>query len=294
MAPAIGQSAPGFTLARDGAVAVVTFNQPHKLNALERRQLIAFGRMCRTLTEDAHVRCVVITGEGKGFCSGADITERPPAANDKSTRPVRFKDTDLDFITPLVECPKPTIAAINGIAVGGGLGIALACDLRICGESGAFLANFGDLGIPAVDGVPWLLPRLVGIPRALEMLYTCDRIDARRAEAAGLVNRVVADADLIGEALGLARRIAEKPPVAIQMTKAAVMGGAGRSWREALNEQEFAYISTVAFASGDMREAMLAKREKRSASFADFVPYAPELPGPSQGTDTTAKNTKSE
>lgn len=268
----------GWTLARDGAVALLTFDQPDKLNALTKAQMIGFGEICRTLGEDAAVRCIVIGGEGRGFCSGADVRGQKTQAASSFAQPNRFKDTRLDFITPLVDCPKPTIAAINGIAVGAGMGIALACDIRICGESGAFLPNFVDLGLPAIDGVPWLLSRLVGVSRALEMLYTADRIDARQAAAAGIVNRVVADGDLQAEALALARRVAAKPPVAIQATRAAVVNGFGKSWSEALVQQELAYVTTVAFAPHDIGEAIIARAERRAPVFTDHIPFDPDPP----------------
>jgi enoyl-CoA hydratase/carnithine racemase len=271
-------SEQGFALTRDGAVAILTFDQPHRLNALSKEQMIGFGQVCRDLTEDRDIRCVVVTGEGRGFCAGADVSQQSPATSAAFARPARFKDTRLDFITPLLNLPKPTIAAVNGVAVGAGLGIALACDIRIAGANGSFLANFCDLGIPAVDGVPWLLSRLVGVSRALEMLYTGDRIDAHRAEATGLVSRVVADASLMDEALALARRIAAKPPVAVQMTRAAVVEGFGRSWREALAQQELAYVSAVAFSAHDIKEAGLARKEKRAPVFTDFIPFNPNLP----------------
>jgi enoyl-CoA hydratase/carnithine racemase len=266
-------SKQGFTLARQDAVAILAFDQPSKLNALSRRQMIAFGQACRDLAEASDVRCVVITGEGRGFCSGADMSKQPAADVAAFTRAIRFKDTQQDFITPLVDLPQPTIAAVNGIAVGAGLGIALACDIRICGQSGAFLANFCDLGLPAVDGVSWLLPRLVGVSRALEMLYTAEKIGARQAEATGLVSRVVDDANLMDTALALAHKIAAKPPVAVQMTKAAAVQSLGRSWRDAIAQQELAYISTVAFSAHDLREAALARQEKRRPEFTDFIPF---------------------
>lgn len=241
--------------------------------------MIAFGQSCREILEDSDVRCVVVTGEGRGFCAGADLSEQPKTPATAFSRPSRFRDTRLDFITPLIELSKPTIAAVNGIAVGAGLGIALACDIRVAGENGAFLANFCDLGLPAVDGVSWLLPRLIGASRALEILYTGDRIDARQAEALGLVNRVVADASLMDETLKLARRIAAKPPVAIQMTKAAVTRSIGRDWREAVAEQELAYLTTVSFSAHDIKEAAQARKEKRAADYSDFIPFNPLLPG---------------
>lgn len=268
-------SEAGFRVERDGAVAVLTFDQPGKRNALAVPQLVALAQACRDLGEDRAVRAVVVTGEAPAFCAGADLTAdvaRDPAR----PRAVRFRDTRLDFVTPLVTCPKPTIAAVNGIAVGAGLGIALACDLRLCGESGVLLPNFTALGLSATDGVPWLLSRLVGAGRAFEILYADERIDAAAALALGLVNRVVEDGALRSEALALASKIAAKPPVAMQMTKAAMLGSHGRTLAEALTEQELAYASTVLFGGRDTAAAFAARSEKRPGRFVEWVPFAPE------------------
>jgi enoyl-CoA hydratase/carnithine racemase len=263
----------GFALAREGHVAILKFCKPDRMNALTKEQMMAFGQACRDLATDPDVRCVVITGAGRGFCAGADVKADAGSGDGGFATPTRFKDTPLDFITPLLNLPKPSIAAVNGIAVGAGLGIALACDIRICGESGSFLANFCDLGLSAVDGVPWLLTRLAGVPRALEMLYLGEKVDARRAEAAGIVNRVVPDVVVMEEAMAVAHRIAAKSPVAIQMTKAAVLGGAGRSWPDALAQQEFAYLSTIAFSASDIAELWKARAEARAPAFRCSIPF---------------------
>src|SRR5690606_12081901 len=116
-----------------------------------------------------------------------DLGAAQPSDAERFTKAVRFRGTRIDFITPLLELDKPTIAAVNGIAVGAGLGIALACDIRLSGESGAFLANFVDHGMAPVDGVPYLLPRAVGPARALEILYLGEKIGAAQALAWGMV-----------------------------------------------------------------------------------------------------------
>jgi enoyl-CoA hydratase/carnithine racemase len=262
-----------FVLTQKGHVALLTMNRPEKLNALTQDDLLAFGPICRALADDPGVRSVVITGAGRGFSSGADVqARRIPDGPDPFAVPVRFRGTELDFITPLLELHKPTIAAVNGIAVGAGLGIALSCDIRVSGESGAFLANFRDLGIAATDGVPYLLPRTIGVARALEMLYAGDPVNATDALAMGLVNHVYPDAELLTNALALAERFAAAAPVALQMTKTAVLNGLGRPWPDALAYQELAYLSTIAFGAADMAEAAAARREARPPEFHDAVP----------------------
>jgi enoyl-CoA hydratase/carnithine racemase len=180
--------------------------------------------------------------------------------------------TRLDFISPLINIGKPTIAAVNGIAVGAGLGIALACDIRLASASAAFLANFCDLGLSATDGVPYLLPRIVGASRAFELLYLGERIAAERALAMGLVNHVYAEEDLLGQVMAMAERIAAAAPVAMQMTRSAILGGLGRTWSDALAQQELSYLSTVAFGADDLAEAASARAEGRAPSYTGSVP----------------------
>jgi len=266
----------GFVIRRDRHVAVLTFNKPDRMNALTTAQMIGFGDAVRALALDDAVRCLIVTGEGRAFCAGADLSGTG-AGGGGFGKPVRFKDTRLDFITPLLAFPKPSIAAVNGVAVGAGLGIALACDIRICGDSASFLANFCDLGLSAVDGVPWLMQRLAGVPRTLEMLYLGERVDAAWAATAGLANCVVPDAELMAMCLSMAERIAAKSPVAIQMTKEAVLGGAGRSWADGLAAQEAAYLATLAFSGPDIAELWAARAEKREPQFSCAVPRDPDV-----------------
>jgi enoyl-CoA hydratase len=263
----------GFLLEQKGHVSLLTLDRPEKLNALAERHLISFGRICRALDEDADVRAVIITGAGRGFSSGADLGKAADANDpDKFAKPVRFMGTRLDFITPLLTLSKPTLAAVNGIAVGAGLGIALACDIRLSGESGAFLANFCDLGLAATDGIPYLLPRLVGVSRAFELLYLGERVDARGALAMGLVNHVYPDEELLPRALEMADKIAAAAPVATQMTKAAVVNGLDRPWPDALAQQELAYVSSVAFGPDDIVESAVARKEGRPPRYINEIP----------------------
>jgi 2-(1,2-epoxy-1,2-dihydrophenyl)acetyl-CoA isomerase len=266
----------GFTLERRGAVALVTFCRPERMNALRREDILAFGRLARELGSDEEVRAVVITGEGRAFSAGADLKAMQACDGQLFGSPVRFAGTPLDFIGPLLELSKPTIAAVNGIAVGAGLGIALACDIRLVGRSGAFMANFRDHAIAATDGVPYLLPRLVGVARALELLYSGERVDSDRALAIGLANHVHEDAELLDKALAFATRCAEAGTVSLQSAKLAVLRGEGKSWTEAVLHQELSYLTAAVFGDGDMREAQAARREGRAPHFRDILPD-PEL-----------------
>jgi enoyl-CoA hydratase/carnithine racemase len=265
---------PGFTLERRGHVALLSFCRPARMNALTRDHLLAFGRTARELGEDPEVRAVVITGSGRAFSAGADLKAMQARDGELFGSTVRFAGTALDFIGPLLEMPKPTIAAVNGSAVGAGLGIALACDIRLCGRSGAFLANFRDHAIAATDGVAYLLPRLVGVARALELLYSGERVDAERALAIGLANQVHDDDLLLDEALTFAEKCATAGAVALQSAKMAVLRSEGKSWSEAVLQQELAYLTTAVFGAADMREAQAARAERRAPDFRDALPNA--------------------
>jgi 2-(1,2-epoxy-1,2-dihydrophenyl)acetyl-CoA isomerase len=269
-----GVAEQGFELDRRGHVALLTFNRPERMNALTREHMIAVGRTARELGEDPDIRAVVITGAGRAFSAGADLKAMQARDGKLFGQTVRFAGTPLDFIGPLLEMPKPTIAAVNGIAVGAGLGIALACDIRLCGRSGAFLANFRDHAIAATDGVTYLLPRLVGVARTLELLYSGERVDAERALAIGLANHVHDDDLLLDEALAFAEKCASAGAVALQSAKMAVLRSEGKSWSEAVLQQELAYLTTAVFGAADMREAQAARAERRAPDFRDTLPNA--------------------
>ncbi len=264
----------GFQIEIEAGVGLVTLDRPEKLNALRLSQLVAIGRICRALAVDEAVRCVVFTGAGRAFSSGTDLTDE---TDTKQAGPSLFMGTELDFITPLLEIGKPTIAAVNGIAVGAGFGIALACDIRLCGERGGFWANFQKLGMPATDGLPYLLPRAIGVSRSLELLYTADRIDAGEALRLGLVSHVFADDALMTEAIHLARRIAAASSVATRMTRRAVLAGLHCSWRDAVAHQELASLTNLVLAPHDVAAAIAAWRNGRKS----VDPASTALPGSS-------------
>jgi 2-(1,2-epoxy-1,2-dihydrophenyl)acetyl-CoA isomerase len=263
----------GLDLQIADGIALLTLNRPERLNALAREHLIGFGELCRRVAGDPEVRVVVITGAGRGFSSGADLgTRSTPAATNDAGVPVRVIGSRLDFMTPLVRLNKPTIAAVNGIAVGAGLGIALASDIRLCAESGEFLANFADLGLAPTDAVAYLLPRLIGLSAALEMLYTRRRVTAAEALELHLVNKIYPDHQLLEQAMTLARDIASAPPVAIQSAKIAVTRMLDRNYEDSLILQEHSHLENLIYGQHDVAEAAQARSEKRSGEFSDHFP----------------------
>jgi enoyl-CoA hydratase/carnithine racemase len=205
----------------EDAVATVTFDRPDRLNALTFDVYADLRDLLVELPQRDDVRVLVITGTGRGFCSGGDV-------NDIIGRLLEMDSSDLlDFtrmagavIQRMRECPLPIIAALNGVAAGAGAVIALAADLRVVARSASFAFLFTKVGLAGADmGSAYLLPRVVGFGRATELLMLGDRVDADTAVALGLASRVVDDADLRSEVTKLARRLAEGPTLAYTSTK---------------------------------------------------------------------------
>jgi enoyl-CoA hydratase len=250
-------------IARQEAVATVTINRPQVLNALDRHTLDELRRAMVAFGQDDDVRAVVVTGAGeKAFVAGADITELARLTPTEAGEYARQGQQVLDLVERL---GKPVIAAINGFALGGGCELAMACTLRVAAETARLGQPEIKLGLlPGFAGTQ-RLPRLVGRGRALELLLTGEPIAAAEAHRIGLVNRVVAPADLMAEAQGLAAVLAARPMLAVRATLDAVLRGADMSLADA-QAFEAARFGLLA-ATEDMREGTQAFVEKRQASF---------------------------
>jgi enoyl-CoA hydratase len=244
-------------------IATVTLNRPAVHNAMNERmreELTAcFGELARS--EDARV--VVVTGTGeRAFSAGADIREfvAPQV-------PVRFRDgrRRVDFRAAMDRCPQPIIAAIRGFALGGGLELALACDIRIAGEDSQLGLTEVNLAIIPGGGGTQRLPRLVGRGKALEMILTGARIDAHEALRIGLVERVVPATDVLSSAQTLARTLAEKAPVALRYAKEAVVKGLGLPLEDGLRLEND--LATLLRTTDDRIEGAKAFLEKRKPRF---------------------------
>jgi enoyl-CoA hydratase len=248
---------------RDGAIAVVTVNRPKVLNALNAETLDELRRTVLALKHDDGVRAIVVTGAGeKSFIAGADINElavqTPTTGRDHAMRGQHV----LDLIENL---GKPVIAAINGYALGGGCELAMACTIRIAADTARLGQPEINLGIIPGYGGTQRLSRLIGSGRALELLLTGDQITAQEAYRLGLVNRVVAAADVVPEAKKLAAFLSSKAPIAVKYIIDAVHKGLQMRLGDALNYEAtlFGLIASTA----DMREGTRAFLEKRSAEF---------------------------
>lgn len=212
---------PPFEWSVDRGVGTITLSRPEVLNALTFEVYAALARRLRDLRDDETVRALVITGKGRGFCSGGDVDGIIGALFECDTRDVlEFTRMTGEVIENLRRLDRPVVAAINGVAAGAGAVIALACDLRVMGVGTKFAFLFSKVGLAGADmGAAYLLPRVVGLGRATELLFLGDPIEADAALAMGLANRVVPREAVLAEAQALARRLADGPSLALGMTK---------------------------------------------------------------------------
>jgi len=250
---------------RDGVLSL-TLNQPDKLNALSDQMIAGLLDELGRAAHDAEVRCVVVSGAGRGFCSGGDVSRmRERNEGDGPGLTVEQRMASLrraeEVSLMLHELPKPTIAAINGAAAGAGLSVALACDLRIAADSARLVTAFARVGFSGDFGGTWLMTRLVGPARAKEFYFLADPIDANQALALGLVNRVVPAASLMVEAAVLANRLASGPAIAYGYMKANINAALTADLRTLLDRE--AVGQTLTGRTEDHREAVKAFLEKR-------------------------------
>jgi enoyl-CoA hydratase/carnithine racemase len=252
-------------------VALITLNRPEARNALSDQLTPALRTMIRTCGEDPQVGVLLITGAGTAFCAGGDV--KGMGANRSAARQaMSFDDKVADLqerqrllTGALVSVRKPTIAALPGPAVGAGLAIAMACDIRIAAESAFVSTGYLRVGLSGDYGIAWLLTRLVGTARARELMFTAEKVDARRAEAIGLVNRVVPDANLHDDAFAMAKTMAAGPALALRYMKDNLDEALAFDFATARDHEAVRLIRTSATA--DHREAVQAFIEKRKPVF---------------------------
>jgi 2-(1,2-epoxy-1,2-dihydrophenyl)acetyl-CoA isomerase len=250
-----------------GAVAVITLNRPTALNALT----VAMGQEFRSALNEAlerGARAILLTGTGRAFSAGGDLREMQQLA-EKDGRLEAFFDEPLSLIHACVrlirEAPVPVIAAVNGVATGGGCNFALACDIVLAAASAQFNQAFIKIGLTPDCGGTFILPRLVGWKLATELLMTGDMIDARRAAEIGMINRVVADEELMTEAMGLAERLANAPTKALASIKRLIEESAKSDYNAQLELEHKAQLQSGQ--TKDFKEGVAAFIEKRPPKF---------------------------
>ncbi len=237
-------------------IGLITLNRPQKLNTIDAELNSEMNRLIDEIASDEEVRVVILTGSGKAFCVGADLND---SLAGKLVPGRGF------FINRLEQLEKPLIAAVNGLALGGGCEIVLACDLRVASEIAQFGVPEIKVGLLPGAGGTQRLPRTVGLTKAKELIYTGDPIDAREAYRIGLVNKVVAAESLLEETKKLAAVLVQRPPLALKMAKSCVDIGTQLDMVSALKYEGL--VTNILLASEDGHEGMKAFLEKRAPVF---------------------------
>ena len=247
----------------DGMVGIITLNRPDNRNSMTPELLDAFAAASAAAKADASIRCLVVTGTGNCFSSGADF--KSTLQRDTGATPEERSYAMYAPFLSLLDIEVPIVGGLNGHTVGGGFGLALVCDLRIGALDAKYGANFVKLGLAPGMAISYLLPRIIGLPKANELLFTGRLVDGREAEALGILNRAVPTADVMTEAMAIATTIAGNAPLAVRHTKAAIRRGLALTVREAAREEAVAQAETVATA--DCAEGIAALLAKRAPVF---------------------------
>lgn len=256
-------------------ITVLTLNRPDRLNAITWQMVEELHDFYDSLESDIETRVIILTGAGRGFCSGTDLKagrgkqEQESAADVRASvsRHSRTQRRIADLSLHMRKIPQPIIAAVNGVAAGGGFSFAMACDVRVAVESARFICSYINIGLSGGEiGSSYWLPRLVGFSRAAELLYTGRDLFAPEAKEMGLVSRVVPEGEAVNGALDIARQMAGKSPFGLRMTKEVLNQGVDAQSLEAALYLENR-TQSLAVLTGDFQHAALAFKEKRPPVF---------------------------
>ncbi|HKX40026.1 MAG TPA: enoyl-CoA hydratase-related protein [Burkholderiaceae bacterium] len=257
-------------VAQQGAVRTITLNRPKALNSFTGAMHEQLAAALAEAEADRAVRCLVLTGAGRGFCAGQDLAD-PAVAPSADGKPVDVGHVIERFYKPLAlrlrAFPVPVIAAVNGVAAGAGASIALGCDLVIAARSASFIQAFSKIGLVPDAGGTWLLPRLVGRANALALAMTGDKLSADDAKAMGLIWKVVDDAAFVDEIATTAARMAAMPVAALAATRAAIDSAMTMDHADALSQE--GRLQSRLSAAHDYLEGVAAFMAKRPAVFSD-------------------------
>lgn len=247
-------------------VATLTLNRPEQLNSFNAQMHKEVREALKQVRQNPEVRCLLITGSGRGFCAGQDLGDRnvaPGAAAPDLGESIEKNYNPL--IRALRDLPMPVICAVNGVAAGAGANIALACDITLAAKSASFIQAFCKIGLVPDSGGTWTLPRAVGMARAKALALLGDKLSAEQAEQWGMIWRCVDDESLQDEALKLARHLAAQPTYGLALIKRALNASASNSFDEQLDLERD--LQRLAGRSEDYREGVAAFMEKRTPEF---------------------------
>ena len=246
-------------------VATITLNRPEKLNALTTEMANKFSQVIQDVRVNDEIKALIITGAGSGFCSGTDLESRMREMKEKIRERWEVISPTGYQLLPLVRLEKPTIAAVNGVAAGLGLSIALACDIRLASENARFTAVWVKRGLIPDGGATYFLPRILGISKALELMFTGDIMSATEAERIGLVSKVVPHDNLMTVAKETATKIARGPSVAIELMKKAAYRALENSLELQLDFET--YAQNICRQTQDYKDGVEAFMQKRPPQF---------------------------
>jgi len=250
---------------RDG-VAILTLNRPERLNSFNTAMHGELREVIRLAGERASIRCLLLTGAGRGFCAGQDLSDRAVAPGEALPD---LGHSLQAFYNPLVRAlttlEKPVVCAVNGVAAGAGTNLALACDIVLAARSAVFIQGFSRIGLIPDSGGTWTLPRLVGRARAMGLAMLGEKLSAEQAEAWGMIWQCVDDDRLLDTAFELARHLARQPTRGLGLTKRAINAAGGNTLEQQLELE--CGLQTIAGRTADYREGVAAFMEKRDADF---------------------------
>jgi 2-(1,2-epoxy-1,2-dihydrophenyl)acetyl-CoA isomerase len=249
----------------DAGVLTITLNRPDRLNAFNPGMHQELRKALERALDEAAVRAVLLTGAGRGFCAGQDLSERSVAADTPIDLSVSLGSNYNPLVRRLRELPKPIVCAVNGVAAGAGANIALACDLVIAARSASFVQSFARLGLVPDSGGTWILPRLLGPARAMGLALLGEKLSAEQAEQWGLIWKVVEDAELVSVSSEMARALAQGPTKGYGLIKKAFNASWGNSLDAQLDLERD--LQREAGLTQDYREGVAAFMQKRKPEY---------------------------
>jgi enoyl-CoA hydratase/carnithine racemase len=262
-------SDPGLSYERRGRLGVIRLERPEALNALTPGMIAGIGTLARAAEADPEVFAIAITGAGRGFCSGLDMGVLAEHAAGRAPDPGERTPREAMLFSFLLDIQKPVIAAVNGVAAGGGFILAMMCDLRFMAEGASLITIFSRRGLIAEHGASWILPRMVGLSRALDLLWSSRRVDAAEAFRIGLADRVTAPDDLLAAVEAyVADMAATVSPQAVAVIKSQVLRHVATTFDDAATETEV--LIAQALARPDAAEGAASFVERRPPRFAPW------------------------